>query len=648
MGSPISPEVVHHLQTVADPALSPDAARLAYTLSRVDQERTETRSRIIMMELESGRSNEFTQGASDSTPRFAPDGRTLAFLRPDSSRRRQVWLIGIAGGEARRLTNAPGGVFDFAWSPDSDKIVFSADVDPDAPPDSKSPPAEPRVRVVRRIRYRHDTRGWRGDQRLHLFVVEVEGGGVRQLTEGDWDDLAPAWSPDGSRIAFISGRRQDRDQRTTSEVYVAPAGGGPPQCWSDGLSTVGAVAWSHDGQRLVAVGSGLEGIAVSQGWLYILDATKPPRRLIDDSLAVDPCFQAINRPTELRWTPDGRLTFLADRRGQSWLLEVSVDDGSSRAPWGSGCQSTALAVDKSARTAVALSSSPSSPGDLYRIDLDTYATKQLTHYNEEYLSQNPPARFEKFSIQRGGLEIECRLFLPLDFDPTRRYPLVMDVHGGPNRAFYDSFVPLQQVLATSGYLVLAANPRGSSTYGNDFVMAGVEDWGGEDYLDLMEAVDQVAKRPYVDISRMGVHGYSYGGFMSAWIVGHTDRFGAAVVGAPCIDLYSMYGTSDLGVSWGEAQWGGSIVDAAEALAERSPIRYAANVNTPVLLLHGEADARIPIAQSEEFFVALKRLGKEVELVRFPDSSHSFIRSGHPKMREEYLARTLGWFDRWLC
>jgi dipeptidyl aminopeptidase/acylaminoacyl peptidase len=164
----------------------------------------------------------------------------------------------------------------------------------------------------------------------------------------------------------------------------------------------------------------------------------------------------------------------------------------------------------------------------------------------------------------------------------------------------------------------------------------------------MEAVDQVAKRPYVDISRMGVHGYSYGGFMSAWTVGHTDRFQAAVVGAPCIDLYSMYGTSDLGASWGEEQWGGSIVDAAEALAERSPIRYAANVNTPVLLLHGEADARIPIAQSEEFFVALKRLGKEVELVRFSNSSHSFTRSGHPKMREEYLARTLEWFDRWLC
>ncbi len=647
MVSPISSEIVHRLQTVAEPTLSPDGALLAYTCSEVDQQRTETQSRIVIVELDSGRSIEITQGASDSRPRFAPDSRSLAFLRPDGSGRRQVWLIGVDGGEASRLTDAPGGVFDFAWSPFSDKIVFSADVDPDAPPDGNRTPAEPRVRVVRRIRYRHDTLGWRGERHLHLFVVDREGGGVRQLTEGDWDDVAPAWSPDGSRIAFISGRMEDRDRRTTSEVYVMPADGGSSKCWSVGLSAAGAVAWSPDGERLVAVGSGPEGLAVSQGWLYILDPNTPPRRLTDDALAIDPCFQSINRPTELRWTPDGKLTFLVDRRGQSWLLEVSVDDGSSNAAWGAESQSTALAVDKNATTAVALCSSPSSPGDLYRIDLDTYATKQLTHYNEDYLSQNPPARFEKFSIQRGDLEIECRLFLPPDFDPTRRYPLVMDVHGGPNRAFYDAFVPLQQVLAASGYLVLAPNPRGSSTYGNDFLMAAVKDWGGGDYLDLMEAVDHVSKRPYVDINRMGVHGYSYGGFISAWIAGHTDRFRAAVVGAPCIDLYSMYGTSDLGASWGEEQWGGSIVDAAEVLAERSPIRYADNINTPVLLLHGEEDARIPIGQSEEFFVALKRLGKEVELVRFPNSSHSFVRSGHPKMREEYLARTLEWFDRWL-
>jgi dipeptidyl aminopeptidase/acylaminoacyl peptidase len=184
------------------------------------------------------------------------------------------------------------------------------------------------------------------------------------------------------------------------------------------------------------------------------------------------------------------------------------------------------------------------------------------------------------------------------------------------------------------------------------MMAVVGDWGGEDYLDLMAAVDQVADRDYVDEDRLGVHGYSYGGYMTGWIVGHTNRFRAAVVGAPCIDLFSMYGTSDIGVSFGEVQWGNSPVDAAgepldrlaAQLLQRSPIAYAARVETPVLLLHGEADVRCPISQSEAYFTVLKRLGKEVELVRFPDCSHLFPRLGHPRMREEYLARTLAWFD----
>jgi dipeptidyl aminopeptidase/acylaminoacyl peptidase len=195
--------------------------------------------------------------------------------------------------------------------------------------------------------------------------------------------------------------------------------------------------------------------------------------------------------------------------------------------------------------------------------------------------------------------------------------------------------------------VLAANPRGSSTYGNDFVTRVVRDGGGEDYLDLMAAVDEMADRPYVDASRMGVHGYSYGGYMSSWIVGHTDRFKAAVVGAPVVDLSSMYGTSDIGVGFGELEWGGLPQDARAAFVERSPLTYASNVKTPVLLLHGEADLRCPISQSEQYFVALKRMGKEVELVRFPDCHHLFTRAGHPRMQEEYFKRTLEWFDRYL-
>lgn len=669
MAQPIRPDLVRKLKSVADPSLSPDGYKLAYTLGWVDQQRGESRSRIMMMQLGTGSVVEYTQGDKDSAPRFAPDGNTVAFLRSagapagysvgqadgPGSERRQVWLIAADGGEARQLTSVPGGVIEFGWSPDSQRIVLCADLDPDANATEVGYPDGPRVRTARRIRYRYDTVGWRGDAHFHLFVVDLAGGPARQLTDGDWDDTFPAWSPDGANIAFISGRGEDRDIQALTEAYVVPAGGGQPRLWSSGLSSIGALAWSPDGAKIVVVASEAAGYLVLwQGWLYILEPGEDPRRLTDDSFRPYLGFPGVSRSPEIRWTQDERIILLGDSNGESFVYQVSADTGGALPLLGGGCQSTDLTLDRAASRAVVLSSSPTSPNDLYSFQIrkSGSAPKQITHNNREYLQEHPPAQLEKFQIERSGLQIECRLFLPRDFQPDQRYPLVLDIHGGPNGAFYDSFVPWQQVLATAGYLVLAVNPRGSSTYGNDFMMAVVGDWAGEDYLDLMAAVDRVADRDYVDEDRLGVHGYSYGGYMAGWMVGHTNRFRAAVVGAPCIDLFSMYGTSDIGVSFGEVQWGNSLADAAEQpldefaarLLKRSPIAYAARVETPVLLLHGEADVRCPIAQSEAYFTVLKRLGKEVEMVRFPDCSHLFPRLGHPRMREEYLARTLAWFD----
>jgi dipeptidyl aminopeptidase/acylaminoacyl peptidase len=602
----------------------------------------------MMLDLATGKQEEFTQGKVDSVPKFAPDGATLGFLRPDEKDRRQVWLMAAAGGEARQLTAMERGVLDFGWSPDARQLVICADVDPEKPPEDPPAAGPPEVRVVRRIRYRDDTLGWRGDAHFHLFIAPVDGGPPRQLTDGDWDDVAPVWSPDGSRLAFISGRRDDRDRRALTEAYVVPADGGEPEKWSGALFSVAAVAWSPDGQRLATIGSDApEGMVVWQSWLYVLERGRPPRCLTTDSVKPYSGFAPISRPPELRWTEDGRVIFLGDRRGESFLFQAPESGGPCRPISGGGCQSTSLTLDQAAGAAVTLSSSPSDPGDLYRVDLASRVANRLTDCNRDYLRMHTPAKLEKFSVRRQDLELECRLWRPPDFDSKAQYPLVLDIHGGPNGAFYDSFSPVQQLLATSGYLVLAVNPRGSSTYGNKFMMAVLGDWGGEDYQDLMSALDEVAARPYVDATRLGVHGYSYGGFMTSWAVGHTKRFRAAVVGAPCTDLYSMCGTSDIGVSFGEVQWGGPLTAATSALANHSPLTYAANVDTPVLLLHGEADVRCPIAQSEEYFVALKRLGKQVEFVRFPDCTHLFPRLGHPKMREEYLSRTLEWFNRWL-
>jgi dipeptidyl aminopeptidase/acylaminoacyl peptidase len=271
----------------------------------------------------------------------------------------------------------------------------------------------------------------------------------------------------------------------------------------------------------------------------------------------------------------------------------------------------------------------------------------VTALNNDLLRDAPPAQWERLEIERDGFMIEAWLLKPPGFDPAKRYPLVLDIHGGPHGHFGYSFNVTQQCLATYGFLVLAVNPRGSTSYGREFTQAVNRDWGGGDYQDLMAMLDRVLERPYADAARTGASGYSYGGYMTAWIVGQTDRFKAVFCGAPVFDLESQWGTADIDHAAGEREFFGEPHEHPEWYAKHSPSTYAHRATSPTLLMQGEADNRCPLGQAEQMFVALKKAGCEVEFVRYPGMSHGFRRTGPPLYQEDSLRRILGWFKHYL-
>ncbi|MGI9252307.1 MAG: prolyl oligopeptidase family serine peptidase [Thermomicrobiales bacterium] len=640
----MTPErAVYDLATGGDPQISPDGARVVYVVSRNHRESPRQTAQLWECAADgTGHRLVASAGSRNWQPRWSHDGARLAFLS-NRSGGTSIVLLGSGMGDPRILTTHQGAIGGLAWAPDDATLVYTTMVDPANPDETPRPADAPApIRVTRRNDYKQDedARGWVGETRSQIWLLDVASGERRQLTADPVDHVNPHWSPDGTKLAAQLPNRNHVatqlgifDARSGERLLVIGPEQGMVETW----------VWTPDGAGIVFAGETSRTWQLE--WFRADAATGEVTRLTDDhGIAPASGWSLYGTPARPVWVDERRIAFTGARAARNGIYLLDAVDGSVSTLQEAPARNAGLSADRDQRFVVQASSSHGHAGEIALIDARTGTTRLLTDLNGAVLAESPLAGAEQFTIERGGMAIDAWLLKPADYDPGKRYPLVLDIHGGPNGVYGYDVSNVQQTLASAGFLVLYANPRGSSSYGREFVRAVASDWGGEDYLDLMAVVDHAIQRPDVDPARLGVYGYSYGGYMTSWIIGHTDRFRAAVIGAPVVDLVSFFGTSDIGYYWGLHQFGGLPQERPEWYRERSPITHVHAATTPALILHGEGDARCPIGQGEQLFTALREAGVETEFVRYPGMTHLFLWGGEPVYVEDYLARTLEWFQ----
>jgi len=660
----ITAEDLYHFNLVTACEIAPDGANVVYSLQRVDRKTEKKYANLWLVSIQGGEGRQFTYGDQvDSQPHWSPDGKQIAFIsnRKDS-KQPQIYLIPTDGGEARLLTDMKGEIGTFHWSADGRQIVCEfrkKDAETiERETDEQKKELGIVSRRIQRVFYKLDGYGYLPKERGHIWIIDARTGKTKQLTDSEiYDEGDPCWSPDNKQIAFVSNRSSDPDFNSDEiDLFVLDVRSGQTRKIETPIGPKGFPSFSPDGHWIAYFG--YEGKDLEWRntclWVVPVDGSTPARNLtepfdfhISSHTINDTGATGMLPPT---WSKESQTIFFqVDRHGDTFLHAIGKDGSNLQTVVGGPGVVGHYSFDKSQSILAYFYGKMDDPVQIWTMkDGDKKTAHPLTHLNRDLLNGIDLGEIEEVWFKgAAGNDLQGWILKPPAFDPAKKYPSILEIHGGPQVQYGHYFMHEFYFLAAQGYVVYFCNPRGGQGYGEAHTKAIHNAWGTVDYDDLMVWTDLLAQKSYIDTTRMGVTGGSYGGYMTNWIIGHTQRFKAAVTQRSVSNMISMWGSSDFNWSFQKSFDDKAPYESIEQLWKVSPMKYIGNAKTPTLVIHNQQDLRCAIEQSEQVFIALKKLGVPTEFVIFPDEPHGLSRVGRTDRRIARLQSIAGWFERYL-